>query len=218
MAPLLFAGFGIGFIALTVTQNGIDVVPDSIGWGLFAYGMSRLARRSRLFVVTAALSAVNAVIALVNFLPRALPDTVDDVVVFVYNVLSNLTLALAATAIADAAKPDDPGTARHFRLMSVIFGSTLVAFVTGWIVFSTDEDAGTTIVGFGSLAFVLTMIWLLVMLVLRADREYVSAVEPVRRTPTQANPPRSRSGNPAKRAASSHPPSQQRPKRRPRRT
>lgn len=195
MAPLLLAGFGIGFIALTVTHNGIDIVPDSIGWALFAFGMMRLAWRSPLFLAASVLAWVNTAVALLNFAPDVLPDAIADVVVFAYNVLECLTLVVGATAVAEAAKLTDRGTSRQFRMISLLFGATLIAFVTGWIIFASNADAGTTIIGGGSLAFLLTLIWLLVLLILRADRDYVDATQPV----TQ-DPPRSRSGNPAKRA------------------
>lgn len=53
MASLLLAGFGIAFVVLVVRTSDIDIVPDTVGLGLYAAGLWRLARGSRLFVVAA---------------------------------------------------------------------------------------------------------------------------------------------------------------------
>ncbi|MGH3508257.1 MAG: hypothetical protein ACRDO2_13740 [Nocardioidaceae bacterium] len=169
MAPLLLAGFGLFFVLVVVRVAGADVVPDSIGLALYAYGLWRVAAGSRLLVVASTLAGIAGVVGLVGIAPDALPEAVAAVLLATYNIVVSLALTLGALGLSRRTVDEAGSRSTQFRVVALLSGAGLMAFVLGWAVNSTDHGAALTILSVGQLVTVVTLVWYAVLLMLTSD-------------------------------------------------
>ncbi|MEZ5097129.1 MAG: hypothetical protein R2731_14115 [Nocardioides sp.] len=107
--PLGKAAWGFLLAALDLRINGVDLLPDPVGWVLAAVGVWALAGRSLGFRVAAVLASVEAVVSLPLVVSEEIPAPLSSLDVllqtgFVFAVCSGLIAALPH-------RPDKAGSA-----------------------------------------------------------------------------------------------------------
>lgn len=175
MAPLLLCGFGLGFVLIRVRTHGIDVVPDSVGLGLYTFGLWRLASQSRMLVVASALSGIGALIAVLDFLSGVMSDELATAISFADSIAISLAIgvgSLGLRARARAAGDTDNHVAGQFRVVAGLVAIGLVVFVAGWIVNASDHGLALSMIGGGGLVSIVAIVWYVVLLVICAPRDW----------------------------------------------
>jgi hypothetical protein len=182
MAPLLLAGFGLLFVVVVVRTHGVDVVPDTVGLGLYAVAMSRLAGRARFFTLAAWLAATAAVLALVDFVPGSIPDWLATTLAIAFNALVGLAITVGALGCRAAAGAAGDAVTRQFSVVSVLAATGLACFLLGWLLHPVAGQTLTGVLALGSLVTLVAMVWYLVLLVVCSPRDWA---KPVAAVPTR---------------------------------
>jgi len=172
MAPLLLAGFGLLFVVVVVRTQGIDVVPDTVGLGLYAVAMWRLAGRARFFTLAAGLAAVAAVLALVDFVPGPIPDWLETTLAIAFNALVGLAITAGALGCRAAARDAGDVIARQFSVVSGLAATGLACFLLGWLLHPVAGQTVTGVLALGTLVTLVAMAWYLVLLVICSPRDW----------------------------------------------
>lgn len=170
MAPLLLAGFGVAFVVVVVRVFGIDIVPDTVGLAMYAAGLWRLSRGSRLVVVAAALAGIAAVLALLNFTPHLLPEPAGTDVAFGYNVVVALAVGIGAEGVGQRARAVADAVAHQFRAVAGVTAVGLALLIAGFVVVGSDRSLALSVLSLAQLLAVVALIWYAVLLLLCAGR------------------------------------------------
>ncbi len=173
MAPLLLCGFGTVFVLLRITSSDVDLVPDSIGLLLYAYGLWRLAGNRVVLLAASTLAGVAAVLALSFFAPDWLHGAGEDARDVCYGVAVAGCLGLGAWGLrARARAVDDDGVGRQLRVIAIAQGLVAAVLVAGYAINGSDHDRAVAIIGSASVLGLLATVWYAVLLLACANRAW----------------------------------------------
>ena len=188
-AALGWAAFGLAIVTLDFRVNGLDVLPDVIGWVMVAFALSTLPRGPGGFRVPAGLAWLAAVLSLADVkLPvpgnqGADPSTTASEAVasgplgalgiayvvadFAATVALCLAMRKAATAAADEA------TARTFGVLTAVLAGTGLLGVLGAALGRHADPPPAGLVLLVVLGGLAGEVWLIVALVRARNQDYL---------------------------------------------
>ncbi len=172
MAPLILCAYGIAFVFVVVRIQGVDVVPDSLGLALYAYGLWRLASQSRTLVVATALSGLGAVVALLDLMPGLLSDQAETGVTFAFNILVTLAIGLGALGLRSLARASEGGAFVALLVVAGLAAIDLATFVFGWGMNASDHERALDILAVGQVVNLLVIVGYVVLLVVYSSRDW----------------------------------------------
>lgn len=184
MSPLKLVGWGFLVVFIDIRLDGLDVLPDFIGWLVAYVGVTRLRPLDSAFgtaAVAAAAEVALTAIGLVtgaNILGYAL-DALASGVFVVYLCTGIMQRALAG---------GDPGMARSMAMIRgtavVITAGALAATIMteGDPLELATNGAASVLVGVVTLTGLAVMLWLLYLLFTSADRSYLDVTGTVQAT------------------------------------
>lgn len=180
MSPFASIALGLGLVFVDISVDGVDLVPDVIGWLFAAGGAHALSTRHRAYAAGRALALANAVLAVLQYVAwgRAAGTVLALLVTLGF---LGFVLAVCAGLIAT----DDARTARSANAIRwlQVAATTLAAIVmvgmgdTASLGMGADPGAwwplavGALVLGVGS------NLWLIVLLLSLRQRDSVRASE-----------------------------------------
>lgn len=123
--PLALLAWGQVIVLLDLRINGIDLVPDPLGWAMGVAAMSTLSGLHHGFVTVAWVGVTGVVVSLPDWVD---PDAFAGLLNVVLGALSLLLVVAACTAIKDTL-PDRAASARAVRSWTLVVTAVLVLVV-----------------------------------------------------------------------------------------
>jgi hypothetical protein len=177
MAPLLLCGFGTVFVLLRITSSDVDLVPDSVGLMLYAYGLWRVASNRAGLLAASTLAGVAAVLALSFFAPDWLHGSAEDTRDVCYGVTVAGCLGLGAWGLrARARAAEDDGVGRQLFVIALAQGIVAAVLVIGFAINGSDHERALAIIGSASVLGLLATIWYAVLLIACAGRTWAQPI------------------------------------------
>ncbi len=177
MQPLRLAGWGLLLVFVDIRIDGVDVIPDLIGWVLAVVAMSRLQTLHAAFAVARTAAGAGVLVNLAIYLGAdAVLVALEAITVGVF------VFAVCTGLLRRAAQAGDAGTARaaqqirwaHATLTAL---SVVGLLATGGQTVDVTGEPGFALVLIGALAVLALLGWLIYLLFSRSDREYLETTQ-----------------------------------------
>ncbi len=177
MQPLRLAGWGLLLVLVDIRIDGVDVIPDLVGWVLAVVAMSKLQTLHAAFAVARTAAGAGILVNLAFYLgAEAVLVALDAIAVGVF------VFAVCTGLLRRAAQAGDAGTARaaqHIRWAdATLTALSLVGLVvTGGQTVVVTGEPWFAVILIGALAVLALLGWLIYLLFSRSDREYLTTTQ-----------------------------------------